>query len=238
MKRLILLGVMIALVACGGAETAEPTLTRTPESAAEAEATDVPEDVAVTVTPSEADPTATPPDDDTGTDDDAPSPEPVTTILPVTQSGPAPTSEAGSGVVESTPQPTSDTRGVLAPDTSGPQDSLTSEEQAAAAEQPYTGTRCRIDVETYTCSCIQDSATASFTYSDSNNALFTISAAGNTSNFQLSRLGINAWQGTAAGAQNTTLSILIVMRPNGFDHQVGVLFATGQDVTCVNEWFR
>jgi hypothetical protein len=128
-------------------------------------------------------------------------------------------------------------------DTSGNQDGLSAEEQAAlnAGNATYSGQRCRIDTSNYTCNCIPDTITATFTFPNANAAQMIFTATTGTATYQLGRKGINTWISSSTGTTDegtVTTDLEIIFNLTGFQQLLTVRFPGGQAPTCTSNWTR
>jgi hypothetical protein len=129
-------------------------------------------------------------------------------------------------------------------DASGSQGSLSAEEQAAlsAGNASYSGQRCRI-AEDFTCNCIPDTITASFSFSDANAGLMIFNATTGTATYQIARKGINTWISSSSGTTDqgtVTIDLEIIFNLTGFQQIVTVRYPPpgGQAPTCTANWTR
>jgi hypothetical protein len=163
----------------------------------------------------------------------------VTSTRNPTSAASSPAAPAATTRATSAAQPTS---APSSGDSSGNQSSLSAEEQSAASagNANYSGQRCRI-AEDFTCNCIPDTITVSFTFPDVNAGQMIFNASTGTATYQLGRKGINTWFSSSAGTTDqgtVTTEIQIIFNATGFQQTVTVRFPGGQAPVCTANWAR
>jgi hypothetical protein len=136
---------------------------------------------------------------------------------------------------------------VLPGDNSGAQSALSAEETALqqAGAVGYGGYNCGVGVDTGACLCTSGTTmTASFNFLNTNQLLWTRTAAGETTQITLQRQGKNTWLGTEAVPANGEIPIssitlkIVIFSTTGFQTQTTVVYTSGVSGTCYLNWQR
>ncbi len=127
-----------------------------------------------------------------------------------------------------------------ASDSSGLQVALSEFEAAAQAAGfgTYTGDRCRVTLDTYTCDCIPDTIVSEFVFFDPNTLRWKLITNNGSQIYDLVRKGVNTWVATTQGVDNIVIHIELIFNAAGFQHTVTTTFPGGEAPTCTMNWVR